>query len=173
MKKVMRSVKSKVLKPKKTVKKASNGALMSNTPPKNTDGVITKNRIKTARNIRNTSRQNQDGSKSTHIMEWGEGTGSGKRKYTVNPTIFPNKDGSWTDLGGSEDRMAAYKEAKKRGEVFGFGSAKRAEKFAAGSWKKGEDRKESMKEYRTAKKKKELYTQSKEFKLSRKKSKIK
>jgi hypothetical protein len=39
--------------------------------------------------------------------------------------------------------------------VFGFGSAKRAEKFAAGSWKKGEDRKESMKEYRTAKKKKE------------------
>jgi hypothetical protein len=106
--------------------------------------IITKNRKKTARGIRSTARQNEDGSVSTHKMESGEG--SGKYKYQVNPTIFPNEDGSWTDLEGKG--MQAYNEAKKRGEVFGFKSKKRAEKFASGSWKKGKDRKEAMKSFK-------------------------
>lgn len=114
------------------------------------DKLITRNRKKTAREIRSTSRENSDGSHSTHKMEWGEG--EGKYKYQVNPTIFPNKDGSWTDLGNNEDKFAALKEAQKRGEVFGFKSRKRAEKFAAGSWKKGKDKKEALRNLRNDKK---------------------
>ena len=112
--------------------------------------LITSNRAETARNIRSTQRSNSDGTVSTHKMESGEG--EGKYKYQVNPTIFPEKDGSWKDLGGNPDRNAAYKEAKKRGEVFGFKSERRAEKFAAGSWKEGKDKKEAMKNYREGKK---------------------
>lgn len=106
--------------------------------------IITRNRKKTARDIRSFGRANEDGTVSTHKMESGEG--SGKYKYQVNPTIFPNEDGTWTDLEGKG--MEAYKEAKKRGEVFGFKKEKRAQKFAAGSWKKGEDRKEAMRNFR-------------------------
>lgn len=136
-------------------------------------GNITFGRKKTARKIRPTSRSNDNGSVSTHVMEWGTGNGKGRNKYVANPTIFPNKDGSWTDLGKSEDRMAAYNEAKKRGETFGFRSAKKAEKFAAGSWKKGQDKKDSMKWYREDKKSKSLYTQSEEFKKYKKTAKKK
>jgi hypothetical protein len=106
--------------------------------------IITKNRKQIARQIRTFGRQNEDGSVSTHKMESGEG--SGKYKYQVNPTIFPNKDSTWTDLEGKG--MEAYNEAKKRGEVFGFKSKRRAEKFAHGSWKKGQDRIEAMKKFR-------------------------
>ena len=108
--------------------------------------MVTKNRAEVARSIRSTSRQNNDGTVSTHKMESGEG--DGKYKYQVNPTIFPEKDGYWKDLSNNPDRNAAYKEAKKRGEVFAFKSKRKSEKFAAGSWKKGDDRKEAMKNYR-------------------------
>lgn len=132
------------------------------------DGIITTGRKKAAQAIRPTSRKNEGGTVSTHVMEWGSTGGKGKSKYTANPTIFPEKDGTWKDLSQSEDRAAASKEAQKRGEVFGFRSAKKAEKFAAGSWKKGEARKDAMKNYRSAKKAGELYTQSKEFKAEKK-----
>jgi len=103
-------------------------------------------------------------------MEWGT-TNNKKYKYSVNPTIFPEENGSWTDLEGKG--ASALNEAKKRGEEFGFKSAKRAEKFAAGSWKKGKDRKDAMKSYRDSKKNKELYSQSEEFKSQKKKIKEK
>jgi hypothetical protein len=115
---------------------------MQQNPP-----IITKNRKEIARNIRTFSRQNEDGTSSTHLMESGEG--GGKYKYQVNPTIFPNKDSSWTDLGGKG--LEAYEEAKKRGEVFGFKNKRRAERFAHGSWKKGQDRINSMKSLRNEK----------------------
>jgi hypothetical protein len=129
------------------------------------DGIIKFGRKKAARDIRSTSRSNSDGSHSTHKMEWGAEGGKGRKRYSVNPTIFPEKNGTWSEKNGA----AAYSEAKSRGEVFGFRSAKRAEKFAAGSWKKGEDRKQAMKEYRKDKKEGKLYTQSQEFKASKKK----
>ena len=119
------------------------------TPPKrDSQGVIISKRKQAARKMRTTSRTNADGGQSTHVMEWGEG--NGKYKYQVNPTIFPEKDGSWKDLGGQGN--AAYLEAKKRGEVIGFKSKRRAERFAAGSWKKGKNRKEAMRNYRQGKK---------------------
>jgi hypothetical protein len=133
--------------------------------PRVKDGMIVSNRKATAQSIRSSARQNVDKTVSTHKMEWG-GTGNKKYKYSVNPTIFPEKNGTWKDLEGQGPE--ALKEATKRGEVFGFKSAKRAEKFSAGSWKKGQDRKEAMKNYRSAKKAGELYTQSEEFKAQKK-----
>ena len=119
---------------------------------RNKEGLITTARKRTARAIRPTARKNADGGVSTHLMQSGEG--EGKYKYQVNPTIFPNKDGSWTDLGNDKDKWAAYKEASKRGEVFGFKREKQAEKFAYGSWKKGKDKREAMRNYREDKRNK-------------------
>lgn len=122
--------------------------------------LITRGRAKAARDMRKdvTPMQNEDGSQSTHVMAGGEG-GSKKHKYTVNPTVFPNEGGkTWTDL--RDDPMGAYKESNKRGETFGFKSEKKAEKFAMGSWKKGQAGREAMQNYRDSKKNNELYTQS-------------
>lgn len=113
---------------------------------------IRKKRKKTARAIRaNTGvLQNKDNTVSTHKMEWGEDKNKkGKKVYTVNPTVFPDKDGGYKDLEGTGK---SYQEAKDRGEVFEFKRKKKAEKFAAGSWKKGPAKKEAMKKYRKRKK---------------------
>lgn len=131
-------------------------------------GLVTKNRAKTAREIRKdvSPLKNEDGSPSTHVMASGE-SGNKKYPYAVHPTIFPNDKGkSWTDL--REDPNKAYDEAKKRGEVFGFKSAKNAEKFSYGvQWKQGEDKKEAKENYRQDKKDKKLYTQSESFKVDK------
>ena len=129
---------------------------MTTNPP-----LITNGRAKEARSMREgvTPMQNADGTTSTHVMAGGEG-GSGKYKYTVNPTVFPNDGGkTWTDL--REDPWEAYDEASKRGELIGFKSERRAEKFGMGSWKKGQAGREAMQEYRSEKKAGNLYTQKK------------
>ena len=69
----------------------------------------------------------------------------GKKVYTVNPSIAP------TGKGGKYEKQT-YKQAIERGEVFEFKKEKRAERFAAGSWKKGKDKREAMKAYRRKKK---------------------
>jgi hypothetical protein len=131
-------------------------------------GLITRNRAKTAREIRKdvTPMRNEDGSHSTHVMASGE-SGDKKHPYAVHPTIFPNDKGkSWKNL--SENPNEAYDEAKKRGEVFGFKSAKKAEKFSYGiPWKQGEDKKEAKENYRQSKKEGTLYTQSESFKVDK------
>ena len=118
--------------------------------------IITKGRKKVVRAIRNPNApmKNADGSVSTHRMAWGEGPGGGRKKYVAFPTIFPNKDNSWTDYSSRSTGRKALDEAINRGEVFGFARKKRAEKFAAGSWKQGKDRKMAMKQYRQSKKSK-------------------
>ena len=136
-------------------------------------GNVVSNRKAFAQSMRNSSRSNDNGTKSTHVMTWGDEGGKGRDKYSVNPTIFPNSDGSWTDYSGEGQGKQAYDEAKKRGEVIGFSSAKKAEKFSAGSWKKGQDKKDAMKNYRADKKSKKLYTQSEEFKSQKKNQKKK
>lgn len=116
--------------------------------PVKKNGAVVFGRKKAARESRTSQ---MPGTSSTHLME--SGSTSGKRKHVVNPTIFPNQDGTWTDLRNSPDKNAAYKEAQKRGEVYAFKSQKKAEKFAHGSWKKGPDKREAMKGYRSGKKK--------------------
>lgn len=123
--------------------------------------LIIKKRKQAARQIRaGQFRDNHDTTVSSHVMESGEG--EGKYKYQANPTIFPEKDGSWKTLTHDKNnpngpgRNDAYHEAQKRGEVFGFKREKRAVKFAAGSWKQGKDRKDAMKKYREGKREAKL-----------------
>lgn len=78
------------------------------------------------------SRENKDGSFSTHLMA--TETLDGKN-WVSFPTLFQNPDSTWVDMSNKpwED---AYEEAKKRGEVVEFGTDKdSAIKFGEGSWK--------------------------------------
>ena len=140
--------------------------------PKTKDGLIVSRKVKALRDMRKgvTPMKNAQGPSSTVLLSSGE-TGNRKRPYEVNPTIFPNNGGkTWTNL---EDKpQEAYDEALKRGEVVGFKSAKRAEKFAYGKkWKEGDAKKSSNKAYREDKKAGKLYTQSEQFKADKKRVK--
>ena len=112
---------------------------------------IKRKRKKKARQIREgeVPQENSNKTLSNHRMEWDEDKSEskkrGKKVYTVNPSIAP------TGKGGKYERQT-YKQAIERGEVFEFKKAKRAERFAAGSWKKGKDKREAMKAYRKKKK---------------------
>ncbi len=69
----------------------------------------------------------------------------GRDVYTANPSInFDNK---------GKVVPQNYEQAKERGEVFEFKKKRRAERFAAGSWKKGKDKRKAMEKYRAIKKK--------------------
>tara|TARA_R100000315_G_C5220518_1_gene132468 strand:+ start:42 stop:383 length:342 start_codon:yes stop_codon:yes gene_type:complete len=82
-----------------------------------------------------------EGSKSTHLMA----TYEADEKYFVAPTITTTKEGYETQ---------SFEQAKEAGELYEFDSAEEAEKFAAGSWKKGKDLRKAMREYRRQKRKK-------------------
>ncbi len=75
------------------------------------------------------------------------------KEYKVFPTIAPNKDGKYEDQ--TQDQ------AEARGEVFNFKNKRRAKKFAYGSWKEGEAKKDAMRDYRANKKKTKLRIRSK------------
>ena len=120
---------------------------------------IKKRRKKKAQEMRKGkgTQKNTDESQSTHLMEYDEDKSESKKRgekvYTVNPSIAP------TGEGGKYEKQT-YKQAIERGEVFEFKKEKRAERFAAGSWKKGKDKRKAMKDYRAGKKekRKELYS---------------
>lgn len=84
---------------------------------------------------RNGSRQNPDGTVSTHLMarEYVPGRG-----WVAFPTLFQNPDSTWVEIPMDQGWGAAYEEALKRGEVYDFGQDEQAAiKFAdQGSWKK-------------------------------------
>jgi hypothetical protein len=87
-----------------------------------------------AKNLRKTPRLNADGTESTVLFESANIDG----KDVVYPTLFPknpsiqtNNPDYWVELSG----MEAYNEAVKRGELFVFEDAEKADDFAKGSWK--------------------------------------
>ena len=98
---------------------------------------------KRARSIREGYAPTKDN--ETHRMGLWEGADKFKGKgYVVAPTIKPvDKVGNYVP----QDIDEAY----KRGEVFEFKKKKVAEKFAYGSWKKGQDKKTAMRAYRSDK----------------------
>jgi hypothetical protein len=101
---------------------------------------------KRKKHLRNLAR-NKSGRKATVKMEWGDGENKkGKKRYYANPSI--------TFKGDEKAKPQSFKEALKAGEVYEFKSKRRAERFAAGSWKKGKDKREAMKAYRQRKKRK-------------------
>ena len=77
-------------------------------------------------------RKNPDGSVSTHL--YAAETFDGKN-WVSFPTLFQDPDGTWIDMSKG-NRLEAYKEAQRRGEVIDFGRRKKAAiKFGEGSWK--------------------------------------
>ena len=81
-------------------------------------------------------RQNSDGTRSTHKMEWAE-TDNGAIAY---PTVYPkdragtssHNPKDWIEIHGRE----AQDTAKARGEMYFFKDRKNADKWAAGEYKK-------------------------------------
>ena len=109
--------------------------------------LVKRGRKKHARSIRkNVGHTNTEGKVETHKMGYGSGEVDGKTVYRAYPTI------TFDDKGKKKDQ--SYSEAMKAGEIYEFKRKKRAEKFAAGSWKKGKDRREAMREYRENKRNK-------------------
>ncbi len=108
---------------------------------------IKRNRKKHARSIRKgVGNKLPSGKVETHRMEWGSSQNKkGKKVYHANPSISFNKKG--------EVKPQTYREAAQKGEVYEFKKRKKAERFAAGSWKKGKAKREAMKAYRQSKKK--------------------
>lgn len=103
-----------------------------------------KNNKKKAREIREGYAPTERG--ETHLMGfWESENKKGKPRYIVAPTIRPvNKEGKYVPQ--------SIEEASSRGEIFEFKNKKRAEKFSFGSWKKGEAKKDAMRDYRNYKK---------------------
>ena len=95
------------------------------------------NRANKARNMRTNARINGDGTESTVLMASGEVDG----KFVAYPTLFPRDGGGTVDYGSDKlwwdekSGMAAFEEAKLRGEVFTFETEDEAQEFAEGSWK--------------------------------------
>jgi hypothetical protein len=112
------------------------------------NGPIKKNRKRHARSIRKgVGNKLQDGRVETHKMEWGQSENKkGKKVYHVNPSIAFDKKG--------KVKPQTYRQAVEAGEVYEFKNKKKAERFAAGSWKKGKAKREAMKAYRQTKKRK-------------------
>ena len=87
-------------------------------------------------------RPNPDGTVSTHLMSTYSGENKkGKPVYYAVPSIAP------TGKGGKYEPQS-FDQALERGEVFQFRSKRKADKFAHGSWKKGKDKRDSMKAFR-------------------------
>ena len=107
---------------------------------------IKRNRKKHARSIRKgVGNKLSDGKTETHRMAWGSGENrKGKKVYYVNPTITFDKKG--------KVKPQSFKEAAIAGEVYEFKKQKAAERFAAGSWKKGKAKREAMSAFRKKKK---------------------
>lgn len=113
------------------------------------------NKKKAIRNMRKESvgRQNPNGSRSTHEMGWVGDPNKKRGNFGVYPTITP-VPGKEKSSDPKDWKQQTPSEAAAKGEMINVKSRNKAEKLAAGSWKKGEEKKEAMKEYRENKKKK-------------------
>ena len=103
--------------------------------------TIKKKRKKHLRN----HKRNKSGRDKTVLMATYTG-GKNNKKHYAAPTI--------TFKGDEKAKPQTFKQALEAGEVYEFKSKKRAERFAAGSWKKGKAKREAMKAYREKKKRK-------------------
>ena len=97
-----------------------------------------------------TSEPQQEGQyPSTHLMVddlIDDNTGKVREEgpYHVWPSISPGESGEYSSQ--------SFEEAKNKGELFTFNNPRKAEKFAWGSWKKGDAKKDAMRDYRNYKK---------------------
>ena len=92
-----------------------------------------------------------DGRRATHQMEWVGDPSKKRGDFHVYPSIAPNK-GKEKSTNPKDWSTQNAKQADARGELIKVNTRKKAEKLAAGSWKKGVEKREAMKEYRQNKK---------------------
>jgi hypothetical protein len=116
------------------------------------------NKKKKIRKMRKTSYTDSSGRKVSHKMAWGDvdvsnKKGKSKKKYVVYPTVAPKK-GKENSTKKEDWKKQSFSEARKKKEVVTTNRKKKAVKLAAGSWKKGKDKREAMKSYRKSKRKK-------------------
>lgn len=109
------------------------------------------NKKKAIREMRSVAKQNPDGTRESHKMEWVGDPSKKRGKFGVYPSITP-KPGKEKSSDPKDWKTQTAKEAAEKGEFIEVESRRKAERLAAGSWKKGEDRKEAMREYRANKK---------------------
>jgi hypothetical protein len=111
------------------------------------------NKKKAIRNMRPVAKKNPDGTTESHKMSWVGDPNKRRGDYAVFPTITPKK-GKEKSSDPKDWTTQTPREAAAKGELIKVNTKRKAEKLAAGSWKKGQDKKDAMKEYRTQKKKK-------------------
>ena len=110
------------------------------------------NKKKAIRKMRTTARKNSDGTTSTHKMAWVGDPSKKRGDFGVFPTITPKK-GKEGSSDPKDWEKQTPKQAAAKGEMIKVKSKRKAEKLAAGSWKKGKDKRDAMKAYRANKKK--------------------
>lgn len=111
------------------------------------------NKKKAIRDMRKgvTGRINEEGKTETHLMEYEGDISKNRGKFVVYPSIAP-KPGKEKSTSPDDWESQSPEQAAAKGELIEVKSRRRAEKLAAGSWKKGIDRREAMAEYRENKK---------------------
>ena len=110
------------------------------------------NKKKQIRKMRLVARKNPDGTVSSHKMAWVGDSTKKRGIFGIFPTITPKK-GKETSTDPKDWKSQTPEEAIANGELLKVKSRRHAERLAAGSWKKGIDRKEAMREYRKSKRK--------------------
>lgn len=91
---------------------------------------------------------NPDGTRTSHLMAYAEVSNKkGKKRFAVYPTVAP-KPGKELSRNPSDWQSQSGAEANKRGEAIFVRREKKAQKLSAGSWKKGQERREAMRNYR-------------------------
>lgn len=110
-----------------------------------------KNKKKAIREMRTTGMKNPDGSTESHRMAWVGDETKKRGNFGVFPTITPKK-GKENSTDPKDWKTQSPKEATDKGEMIDVKSRRKAEKLAAGSWKKGQDKRDAMKSYRKDKK---------------------
>jgi hypothetical protein len=111
------------------------------------------NKKKAIRKMRPVAKKNPDGSTESHKMAWVGDQSKKRGDFGVFPTITPKK-GKENSSKPEDWKTQTPKEAAAKGELIKVKSKRKAKKLAAGSWKKGQDKKDAMKAYRKSKKKK-------------------
>jgi hypothetical protein len=108
---------------------------------------------KQIRNMRQSSYKNERGQSVSHKMAWSGDPSKKRGEFGVFPTVTPKK-GKAKSSKPSDWKKQTAQEAAKKGEMVPVKSRRKAQKLAAGSWKKGKDKREAMKSYRKSKTKK-------------------
>lgn len=116
----------------------------SNNKPKKKKYLSKKKAI---REMRQVARKNPGGGESSHLMSWVGDPSKKRGEFGVHPTISPKKGKEKSRKFEDWEKQTA-KQSDAKGELIRVKSKRKAKKLAAGSWKKGVDKREAMREYR-------------------------